>query len=807
MRHIALIRAIWIGLMVTAHLTLVTGMVEPATESPKSADEWTPTKLALRHRPDKKRQAHLNQKMPIQHIVVKFHDGTRVRLHGTALQAETKSRNPRDLHTLRRLGVSDKQILEDVTRVNHLLRGLQPLFPQDEETLASLRRTGESRRGHELADLSLYYGLPVDKETTFRDVAALVDALNALDSVEIAYAQPPSEPAQVDIPPITPNFESIQGYLETAPGGIDARYAWTIPGGNGTGVRVVDIEDGWQTTHEDMPPLFYEGKTTEPVSPGDNSHGTAVLGVMVGAKNEYGVTGIAWGAQAGYQRFVPLSQDSTISDPTEGAIIYAAEAVRPGGIVLIEAHNWGPCDNDPRQPGENCLIKECNSCNSGGCGLVALEYWQAVFDAIQTVTANGVIVVEPAGNGSANLDDIRYGRLFDRTFRDSGAILVGADEGGTRIPACWTNHGSRIDAFGWGGNVMTMGGGDLFDGQDGDGGDRDQYYTSGFGGTSSASPIVAGAVADLQGVLLADGRQALNAWQMRDLLFRTGTPQIGVTPYIGRMPDLLSAINDIDNCPAIPNPDQTDSNSNGIGDACEADRDGDTIIDVSDNCPTTSNPDQTDSDGDGIGDACESVPPPTPQNLIATAEVNATSGAIQIGLQWGAVLGASYTIERSLNNSAYSTVTSSYISTTFLDSGLAVDTSYVYRVRAVNAAGTSAYSNIDFATTVDFRDEIARPFIYPQDVVALKTEVDAVHNGAGLHPAAAWTPFPTLQGGGYAVTMTQVQQLQDELKPAREALGAAGAPSLPAYADTTLVYITKSHLEELQKGVKGVPIQ
>ena len=127
--------------------------------------------------------------------------------------------------------------------------------------------------------------------------------------------------------------------------------------------------------------------------------------------------------------------------------------------------------------------------------------------------------------------------------------------------------------------------------------------------------------------------------------------------------------------------------------------------------------------------------------------------------------------------------------------------------------GTSSYSNIDFATTVDFRDEIARPFIYPQDVVSLKTDVDAVHNGAGSLSAAAWTPFPTLQGGGYAVTMTQVKQLQDELKPAREKLDdatswdAAGAPSLPAYTDTTLVYITKSHLEELQKGVKGVPIQ
>jgi len=264
MKHIALIRAIWIGLMVAAHLTLAIGMVEPATESPKSADEWTPTKLALRHLPDKKRQAHLDRKTLIQYIVVKFHDGARVRLHGTALQAETASRSPRDLYTLQRLGISDKQLLEDVTQVSQLLGGLlQPVFLQDEETLASIRRSGEANLSRELADLSLYYQISVNKGTTFEDIAALVDALNALDSVEIAYAQPPSEPAQVDIPPTTPSLESGQGYLETAPGGINARYAWTIPGGDGTSVRVVDVEGAWRTTHEDMPALFHQGGDTD----------------------------------------------------------------------------------------------------------------------------------------------------------------------------------------------------------------------------------------------------------------------------------------------------------------------------------------------------------------------------------------------------------------------------------------------------------------------------------------------------------------------------------------------------------------
>lgn len=59
-----------------------------------------------------------------------------------------------------------------------------------------------------------------------------------------------------------------------------------------------------------------------------------------------------------------------------------------------------------------------------------------------------------------------------------------------------------------------------------------------------------------------------------------------------------------DNCPLVSNPDQTDKDKNGIGDACE-DRDLDGVVDAKDNCPLISNPDQSDFDKDGKGDACD----------------------------------------------------------------------------------------------------------------------------------------------------------------------------------------------------------
>jgi subtilisin family serine protease len=64
----------------------------------------------------------------------------------------------------------------------------------------------------------------------------------------------------------------------------------------------------------------------------------------------------------------------------------------------------------------------------------------------------------------------------------------------------------------------------------------------------------------------------------------------------------------LDNCPGIYNPDQSNGDSDEVGDLCDTDMDGDGVGNEQDVCPSIHNPEQTDTDGDGVGDACNDSP-------------------------------------------------------------------------------------------------------------------------------------------------------------------------------------------------------
>lgn len=496
-------------------------------------------------------------------LIVKFRDEARVRLRGSGLT----SLAGHDLSGVR------------IALRDHGPVVLDPLFRRDEAGIERVRDAAMTRSGRYLPDLNGYVEISVPPEESEK----LLDALRAHPAVQTAYRAVVPPPPPVDIPPATPDGEPDQGYLSAAPEGIEAAYAWTVAGGKGQGVKVVDIEYSWRETHEDLESSVGAAECFPPTAE-HIEHGTASMGLLIAGQNGYGVSGIAHLATPIFVTDHPQGMSYSVAR----AIDCAMTLLDPGDVMLIEAQTYGPNGT-----------------------FVPVEWDQAEFDAISIATAVGIVVVEPAGNGGEDLDDEIYGGLFDGRVRDSGAIVVGAGappDYGTqpdRSRLEFSSYGGRLTSQGWGDDVVTTGYGDAFDGD----GDPDQYYTAVYSGTSSASAMVAAAVASFQGAHRACGVEPLEPILVRNHLAWTGSPQWS-GPYpgnIGSRPNLRTAID------ALSDDGDGDGWSECAGDCDDADWGRapgweewcDDMVDNDCNRIV----DDRDIDGDGHG-ACTSSPPP-----------------------------------------------------------------------------------------------------------------------------------------------------------------------------------------------------
>jgi hypothetical protein len=470
--------------------------------------------LSPRWVPPKPAHTAILEGQSLEAIHIKFIEGSSFRLrHGEMIT----------------LGNDDLAGIQAVLNA-YPVRSIERLFSQPEDELSTKKLELEAVSGEQMPDLNLWYRFTVEAGV---DPSALIDALNGLPVVETAY------PAPLPVPPpsykststtmttvqfvdaVTPNYVSQQGYLNPAPGGIEAKYAWTLPGGKGQNVTIVDVEYSFNKNHEDL------AWKSIPVITGQlyvyEDHGTAVLGELVSQNNTFGVTGIAHLAKAAVAAPCSSSSNCGSYNPANAINVARTHTVK-GDIILIEQQT-----------------PVCGLSNYG-----PLEWYQAVYDAIKTSTADGRIVVEAAGNGGVNLDGTSCNNKFNRKTRDSGAILVGAGATPTSSQADrsrldFSSYGSRVDLQGWGENIVTTGYGDLYTGTG-----KNQWYTSSFGGTSGASPIVTGAAAILSSIAQQRGMLKSPAW-IRSTLVSTGSPQqaapgFPITQHIGPRPDLKKAI-------------------------------------------------------------------------------------------------------------------------------------------------------------------------------------------------------------------------------------------------------------------------
>jgi hypothetical protein len=465
---------------------------------------------------------------PRPELIVVAHPEAVLQVHGTRVQGAGAAAAP-----------LERALVETGARA-------RPLFGPSEERIRARR----DQSPWDVPDLSTWYRVSLGADQT--DHEAVAARLNEEESIAGAYLKPPvgldedvlpasalADPA-ASLAVVTPDFNTRQGHLDAAPGGVNARTAWTKPGGLGTATQVVVVGGNWQFTHEDLVGNVGGNIGGTPIDAVSfRNHGTAIVGLVRAIRNDRGVTGVAPACT--------IRTVATFGLGTAAAIRLAADALPPGGILLIEWQRPGP-----------------GSTGVGSAGFLPLEWWPDDFAAIAYATAKNVIVVEPAGNGSVSLDDPLYDtpapgfpttwkNPFKRTQADCKAILVGAgapppgthghDRGPDRSRLAFSNVGASIDVQGWGAELTTLGYGDLQGGPN-----EDVWYTDTFGGTSGAAALVAGVLASLQGMQLNGGkRPPFTPTDMRNMLRTTGSAQqagpnapADDAHRIGTRPDLLA---------------------------------------------------------------------------------------------------------------------------------------------------------------------------------------------------------------------------------------------------------------------------
>lgn len=401
------------------------------------------------------------------------------------------------------------------------------LFELPEEELDRIEFEGEALSGCDVYNMNNIYRLRYEGEI---DVWELAEKLQELPGIIRAMPVPLPQPL-----PLPPDYQNSQGYLKAAsftPTGIDAIYAWTQGGGDGTGVTVCDLEYSWNYNHNDILKAAGSQINSYVQDPfADNNHGTAVLGEMLSDYNGWGTTGICHGASL--KTCGTYYGSPAPSWNVAGAMAVAISNLSAGDVILIE-QQWEYV--------------------SGSYDYVPIEWWgntypspqsyNAVYAAIQNATAVGIHVVEAGGNavngGGVNMDLMTW-------LGDTGAIICGAGgvypggtwPGGDLQRLFYSNYGSRFTSHAWGENVVSTGYGTLYNAQG-----TDYFYTASFSGTSSASPIVAGALACCVGYWVANGNpaSALTPTLLRNVLANTGTMQVTPpTGSIGTRPNLAGA--------------------------------------------------------------------------------------------------------------------------------------------------------------------------------------------------------------------------------------------------------------------------
>ncbi|WP_129125910.1 S8 family peptidase [Geomonas oryzae] len=283
-------------------------------------------------------------------------------------------------------------------------------------------------------------------------------------------------------------------------GVVDAWAEYKVLGANDCIIAIID--DGFDLKHKDLSgsdkvvaPWDFENDVPDP-SPkkyppdGEDWHGTACAGIAIANANNYGISGAAPGA-----KFMPLRYSGTLDDASiERWFQYAAK----NGASIISC-SWTPASGkyilSTRQEE---AIKDCATRGRNGLGCV---------------------VIFAAGNSNVDINSESYVNGF--AIHEDVITVAASTSIDTR--AEYSNFGNEImicaPSSGNGGKgifTTDVTGTYEYNGTTLPAGYSEGDFTEDFGGTSSATPLVAGVVG-----LLLSVNSMLTAAEVKEILKRT----------------------------------------------------------------------------------------------------------------------------------------------------------------------------------------------------------------------------------------------------------------------------------------------
>ncbi|MEO0733361.1 MAG: S8 family serine peptidase, partial [Bacteroidota bacterium] len=279
--------------------------------------------------------------------------------------------------------------------------------------------------------------------------------------------------------------QTLDGVQGANDADCNALEAWGISTGSSS-ITVAVIDDGMED-HEDFNDASGNSRYTNGYSPANNgngnaisgsNHGVACAGSIAASHNNIGVRGVA-----------PLVNMISVNifvggESTQDIANGITWAKNQGADVM--SNSWGYTSCTASFSNITSAINDANSNGRGGLGS---------------------LVVFASGNG--------YKSCVDFPAKVASAVAVGAFAN-TGIRSAYSNYGSDLDIMAPSNNVGGPGAGVRTTDRMGGPGYNGTNYTSTFGGTSSACPVVAGVAA-----LVLGYNATLTSTQLKNILYST----------------------------------------------------------------------------------------------------------------------------------------------------------------------------------------------------------------------------------------------------------------------------------------------